>query len=133
MRIYLAGPMRGVKLFNFAAFMDVAMKLRDMGHFVDNPAERDLAVGFDPHLGLDHPDNMAVFDLKSAFEWDFAAVTKCDAVVVLPNWKDSKGVQAELVLARALHRDIFEWVDNDLRPLVIADYTVTFDIPAEHG
>ena len=131
MRIYLAGPMRGLPMFNFPAFMQAAMALRDLGHFVDSPAERDVAIGFNAGLPLEHPDNIEAFDLGEAFEWDFGAILKADAMVVLPNWHDSKGVQAEMVLAMALTRDIFEWVNDgsvwNLRPLLLDSYTVNFE------
>ncbi|KKM67683.1 hypothetical protein LCGC14_1468680 [marine sediment metagenome] len=126
--LYVAGPMRGLHLFNFPAFFAAAMKLRDWGYKVFNPAERDMAVGLDPSKPLDDPDNLAVFNLTKAFEWDFEAIRKADAIVLLPDWRESKGVQAELVLALALKREVFEWIDNsDLVPLNIPGYSVEFN------
>jgi hypothetical protein len=42
-KIYIAGPMRGIPEFNFPAFRDMAFWLRNQGHIVFNPAERDEA------------------------------------------------------------------------------------------
>jgi hypothetical protein len=126
MRIYLAGPMRGQPLFNFPAFFRAAMALRDDGHFVDNPAERDMAVGFNPACDIEHPDNIKVFNLKTAFEWDFEAITNAQAIVLLPGWEASKGVQAELVLALALKRDVYQFVHGILEPLDVESYQVDF-------
>ena len=127
MHVYLAGPMRGKPLFNFAEFMRVAMELRDDGHTVLNPAERDLAVGFNPALPIEHPENAAVFTLGAAFEWDFAAIVSADAIVLLEGWRESNGTQAELVLAMSLGRKVFEYVNDTLHESDVRSYTITFD------
>lgn len=41
MRVYLAGPMRGLPQFNFPAFDAGAATLEALGHEVFNPADRD--------------------------------------------------------------------------------------------
>ncbi len=41
-KLYLAGPMRGIKDYNFPTFMEMAKRLRSMGLQVWNPAERDI-------------------------------------------------------------------------------------------
>jgi hypothetical protein len=87
--------MRGQPLYNFPAFFVAAIRLRAQGHTVFNPAERDMAVGFDPSKDM----NEQGFDLNGAFAWDFDAIQKSDAIVLLPGWKDSKGVAAELTVA----------------------------------
>jgi hypothetical protein len=126
MKIYLAGPMRGYRLYNFPAFFAAAIQLQECGHIVANPAARDMAVGLDPHLDLDHPENAAVFSLKTAFEWDLMEVMKADAIVLLPGWQESKGAQAELVLAISLHRKAYELIDGELVAITARNYTVTF-------
>jgi hypothetical protein len=57
MKIYVAGPMRGIPEFNFPAFHDAAARLRNEGHVVFNPAERDIARhGVDISKGNDTGD-----------------------------------------------------------------------------
>jgi nucleoside 2-deoxyribosyltransferase len=127
--IYLAGPMRGHPLYNFPAFFKAAMALRKAGHYVISPAERDMAEGFNPGEPLDSPANSEIFNLGETFAWDFKAIMETDAVVLLPGWRESKGVQAELVLAMALERPIFEiQEDGALHPLELTEYTVQFDV-----
>lgn len=120
--IYLAGPMRGKPLYNFAAFATAAMELREKGIHVLSPAERDMAAGFNPALELGDPAQE--FSLGDAFRWDFEAICRVDAVVVLPGWRASSGVQAELVLAFNLGRPVFEYDDGDLVPVTLTGYTV---------
>ena len=50
MRLYLAGPMTGLPLWNFPAFATAAAALRADGHTVFSPAEHDKAVGWNPFV-----------------------------------------------------------------------------------
>lgn len=97
MRIYIAGPMRGLPLFNFPAFDAAAKKLRAMGHEVVSPAELDRAVGFDPATSV--PDDAF---MRRALARDLVAVTECDAIALLHGWQNSQGTRLELSLARML-------------------------------
>jgi hypothetical protein len=109
MRIYVAGPMRGIAEFNFPAFHAAAAWLRGKGHEVFNPAERDiLATGVDISQGNETGDNVLAevkhgFNLREALKDDLEFVClHADAVVVLPGWESSLGAQAEVATARAL-------------------------------
>ena len=109
MRIYLAGPMRGVPEFNFPAFHAAAAALRAKGHHL-NPAERDI----ERHGGIDiskgnatGSNDLAVtqhgFDIRAALADDMDFICRhADAVVLLPNWDSSKGAKAEQATAIAL-------------------------------
>lgn len=112
MHIYLSGPMRGIKDFNFPAFFEAAKVLEAGGNEVFNPAARDIEkYGFqiaksetgDPkdisHLG---------FTLREAMAEDTNKIcTWADAIVLLPGWERSKGAVAEKTLAEALGLDVF--------------------------
>ena len=110
MKIYLAGPMRGIPEFNFPAFNAAASSLRNDGHEVFNPAERDIARhgGVDISKGnVNGDESFAVqqhgFNLREALGDDLAFICKsADAIALLPGWESSKGVAAELATARAL-------------------------------
>lgn len=113
MRIYLAGPMRGIPEFNFPAFDAAAKALRKNGHEVFNPAERDRSVGFSTK-GLTGNEDLAAegFSLREALAADTEYISKrADAVALLPNWENSSGVAAEIALARALGLPVAKWDD----------------------
>jgi hypothetical protein len=103
MKIYLAGPMRGIIEFNFPAFMAMATMLRAQGHTVYNPAEHDME-----HV------TAGKFSLNKALAADLAWIClEADAVYLLPGWQRSKGATAEYATARALGIKTL----NDGRPL----------------
>jgi len=109
MKVYLAGPMRGIPEFNFPAFFAAAEKLRAAGHTVFNPAERDNARhGTDVSKGnLAGCELQAAeqhgFSLREALADDLAFIClEADAIALLPGWENSKGVAAERATAIAL-------------------------------
>ena len=115
MKIYVAGPMRGIPEFNFPAFNAATARLRADGHIVFNPAERDNERhGVDISKGnvLGCEDLAATehgFDLRVALGEDLAFIcAHADAVAVLPGWENSKGANAEIATARALGLVIFD-------------------------
>lgn len=115
MKIYLAGPMRGIPEFNFPAFADATARLRAAGHTVFNPAERDNqrhgtdisrgnATGDAHQAAKDHG-----FNLREALADDLAYIClEADAIALLPNWQISKGATAERATAVALGLQVIE-------------------------
>jgi len=110
MRIYLAGPMRGLPEFNFPAFHAAAKTLRELGHEVFNPAERDEAdfgkVSVPSGDENELADKLSIHALalrRKCFGADTAWIcTFAEAIALLPGWKKSKGAQAEKALGEAL-------------------------------
>lgn len=110
MKVYLAGPMRGIPHFNFPAFHAAAKQLRAQRYIVFSPAERDIERhnGVDiSHDNADGSDTLAAekhgFDLRTVLSEDLMYICKeADAIALLPGWEKSAGVGAELATARAL-------------------------------
>lgn len=107
MKIYLAGPMRGIPNFNFPAFDYAAAKLRAEGHIVFSPADHDRST--DPRIE-DNPtgdealaEQTTGFTIRDALAADTQWICKeAEAIALLPGWEKSTGATAENALAVAL-------------------------------
>lgn len=115
MKIYLAGPMRGIPEFNFPAFHEGAAKLRAQGHYVFSPAEADTKRhGKDISKGNKNGDESVAakehgFNLREALGVDLAFIcAEADAIALLPGWENSKGANAERATAIALGLEVIE-------------------------
>ncbi len=102
-RIYICGPMRKIPLYNFPAFHEAEEILARFGWDVLNPAKIDNQHdGFDPNILPDTHDWNGVpetMDLKAIVKRDVEALLECDAIYMLPGWKNSKGAVAEVAVA----------------------------------
>lgn len=103
MKLYLSGPMRGLKKFNFPAFEVAAKALRLMGHDVASPAEHDLETS--PHIVYEDgyeqgdPAKTRLFDSRVAFKWDFQQIIDAHGIAMMPGWEKSSGARAERLVA----------------------------------
>lgn len=80
--IFVSGKMTGLPGYNHTAFHQVTAQLRAQGYTVLNPAE---IAGGDTTLPRAHY-------LRECLRM----VADADAIVVLPNWRDSKGARQEV-------------------------------------
>lgn len=94
MRIYLSGPITGVKDYR-RNFREAAGSVASRGHTVFNPA--DLFGGM---------------TLKEIMRWDLLCLTDCDAVCMLPGWSNSGGAKIEHDLAVYLGMEIYYNLDQ---------------------
>lgn len=110
--------MRGYKDFNFPAFFAAAAQLRQDGHLVFNPAERDTNEYGSERLKTETGDeaevsrNLGKSGLELAREC-FLADTQyickhADAIYLLPGWEKSKGAKAERALCEAIGLEVVE-------------------------
>jgi hypothetical protein len=104
MKVYLAGPMRGIPEFNKPMFRRGEKLLKKQGYTVFNPAakgcERKLAKA--PDLQESLAFRRKVFALDCAWICRHA-----DAVALLPGWRKSLGAKAERALAKAVGLEVF--------------------------
>jgi hypothetical protein len=104
-RIYIAGPMRGIKYYNFPAFDVREFLLKSEGWLVVNPAEIDRQSGFDVgDLPEDHdwstlPDG---FDLKATIGEDLSFLLICSHIYLMKGWESSSGARAEFAVSQWL-------------------------------
>lgn len=99
---FISGPMSGLPDFNRPAFHRAAQQLRDRGLTVFNPAENGIASSapWSTHMRA-----------------DIRMLMGCDAVVVLPGHRGSKGATLETHIARALGMPVITLAGalNDLK------------------
>jgi len=89
MRLYLCGPMTGIKQYNFPKFMEEAKRLRDAGYDVVNPAEHAVFEGFDP---IAYPDIVCTKERRREFiENDKNLLDECDGMAMIEGWQSSEG------------------------------------------
>lgn len=106
MRAYVAGPMRGIKDWNYPLFDRVAKRLRTDGWQVVTPAEIDRAFGLDEHK---YPELPHWWSMSATLAIDFIVISTCESIVLLNRWEQSEGVAAELQQAQSLGLKVFEY------------------------
>jgi hypothetical protein len=87
-KLYLSGPMTGIKDKNKNAFQNGTMQLRAKGYKVINPWELDMAI----------PQPSWAECLRR----DIVALMRCNGVATLPGWKKSRGANLEVYIAQSL-------------------------------
>lgn len=117
-RVYIAGPMRGYRYFNFRAFDDASVLLQVLGYDAVSPADMDREVGFDATklpADTDWSDIEGLgFDIRAAVVRDISALVSCDAIYLLQGWQASKGACAERAVAEWLGLKIAEERPEDV-------------------
>jgi hypothetical protein len=84
-RVYIAGPMTGIKDYNYPAFHAAAAEWRSLGFHVENPAEVEPQASWAAYMKV-----------------GLRKLLTCDTVVFLPGWTASRGAVLEWLLASVL-------------------------------
>ena len=90
-KIYISGPMTGIKDYNYPAFNSAEKELKIMGYKTFNPAR-----------------------IKSDKDWTWQdymrecikALPDCDKIYMLKGWENSKGAKIERSIAKTLGIEI---------------------------
>lgn len=126
MKLYISGPMRRHKNYNFPAFLEAHGELECRDHEVVNPALLDLQEGlfeaFDEEYcklsdttcdefyvgGRDWSAYTFIpcgeFVYVEAIRRDVRELSGCDGIVMLPGWTDSEGALEEKYVAEKILR-----------------------------
>ena len=106
-RVYISGPMTGLKDSNAKAFDDAAVELILMGYSVCNPVDTSAVLG-----ELTHAQYL---------RFDFERVLEADFLVALDGWEKSKGATAELLVATRIGTKCWRWSTFDRYDLITVE------------
>ena len=85
-RIYISGPISGLKDNNKQSFIDAKDKLLILGYEVKSPFDiTDSEMSYEEYM-----------------RFDIRALTFCDCIYMLNGWQDSKGARLEKLIAEAI-------------------------------
>lgn len=98
-KVYISGPMTGIKDLNRSAFDSVAEELRAAGFCPVNPHD----------VCADMPMESSWSDYMRQ---DIKALMDCDAVYAIGFWIKSRGATAEIALAHQLDIPVFVTTDK---------------------
>lgn len=105
-QIYLSGPMSGLPDHGKAAFERVCASLRARGLKVVSPHELETPLQADWTEREHH---------YACLRRDIMEMLRCEAILLLPGWPQSKGAMAELNAATAAGLRMYVWDDTHKR------------------
>lgn len=113
MKVYVAGPMRGIPECNFPAFDAAQLDWEAEGWQVFSPARCARSMGYHPDHG-DYRLQAGREQLKHVMALDVCCIHASDAVAVLPGWEGSVGATVEVALAQFLHLTVYDAVTHEV-------------------
>ena len=97
LRVYIAGPMRGLPDFNIKAFNKAEKKLTKLSIYEPyNPARNDKS------LGLKAKELVSKKGLRKVMKRDLLELCSCECIYMLRGWEKSEGAIIEHRLATML-------------------------------
>lgn len=120
MKLYLIGPMSGIRSFNYPAFLAAAEYLRGEGFDVHSPTANDSKEVFDLAMASPDGDITALQLITGLSNEDFVARSiaviltwKPDALVGLEGWEESTGAVNEYLVGKSFAIPTYHIQDYD--------------------
>lgn len=116
--IFIAGPYRGDGSRE-AKYANIELARKYVHSFV----EHEIAF-YSPHLNLNQ--EAVKFDKdKSAYaiKMNHSILIRCDAVAVLPGWRDSRGTLGEIEMMKGLNKEVFYLDEEDALSKILSYYS----------
>lgn len=116
-KIYIAGPMTGIKDWNFPAFFEAEEALVSLGFDVVNPAHNDgktVEEALENAGSPERPNYTWAYYMRR----DLPHVMGVDMIYLLPGWQNSRGAQLEVHVAKALGLPLMILKEGQLVPRV---------------
>lgn len=116
-RVYIAGPMRGIRDFNFPAFDQARDKLKAEGWDVISPADLDREAPTQATTDEEAGSEERVHEYMSRDLTDTLLTfrkSRGDAIAMLPGWENSTGAVTEFMVARWAGLRILDAVTGEL-------------------
>lgn len=104
---YLSGPMSGLPEYNYPAFDRAAERLRAKGYTVVTPTE----VG--PNLEAKYGAERFSLSYQQYVSANIIALLDCNAIILLPGWRNSRGAKLERHIAMVLGFDEFYYSERN--------------------
>lgn len=108
-RVYIAGPMTGIPLYNFPAFDAAAEAWRARNWSVVSPADLTREIWlqqcgreFDPAS-----TDTSATDYRMFMRADLTAVMGVDALALLPGWEKSRGAALEIAVGNVFGKEFY--------------------------
>lgn len=140
-RIYLAGPMSGIRDFNFPEFHKWAEHLRALGYDVVNPADKETLSGtwmpdfskipkeWGCPTGQGTNEGLTPGDVKYR---DVEELMTCGGIALLPGWENSLGARFELLAAKELQLETYQCLENDHGMVMVSLPPTEIETRARH-
>lgn len=132
---YLSGPMTGYPEFNYPEFKRLSTELRKRGWKIESPHENPAPTQADLEICYCGEVKRAVAgcECKENRVWHYymrlcyKQVQRCDSIIMMPGWPESRGARQELQWALELGHTVFAY--DRMRGIVIRMSRFDHEVP----
>lgn len=115
-RTYLSGPMTGYPEFNYPAFKRISTDLRKRGWIIESPHENPAPKQHDKDTCTCNIVSQCRGESEHIWHYYMRLckqqVQRCDSVIFMPGWPESRGAVQEFLWAQELGHTMFAFCDQ---------------------